>query len=385
MIADKSPERLKVLCKELSSELYRDDLYELAQLLELPVTKKTSKKDLCELIANSLQDSMQNLSQISPSLYTAHKDGLYYVMEKVSSNDERLRFWSDLIEEDKRIYQSRYCNIFYNEENIEKMHKSFIPIRDSRDCADLVSGLEQFERIVNNNHGRYELWIAFVSTKEIKTLSDIAHNNIEMYVTVSTDPEAPMTTHMGINRSLKYLYNAATLWLKDKTLILHPNLSMNLHAFAAKVIKKIYNNKLYMITKPVKVMAEIFIKKLPHDVYIGDNTTILKKVLKEIGSNDQRMLIDGYDYKNSPEFVPIIIDYETYADIGGNGIIKIIDKDRNIIYEQSKSNNKINYIDVNGHRLLNESRRYQWFNEGTMGSRWDNYATINLKALADLF
>lgn len=39
------------LCKELDKEIYKDELFALAKELSLPVTKKTSKRELCEMIA----------------------------------------------------------------------------------------------------------------------------------------------------------------------------------------------------------------------------------------------------------------------------------------------------------------------------------------------
>lgn len=38
------------LCKELNNSMYREELYDLALSLGLPVNKKTTKKELCSLI-----------------------------------------------------------------------------------------------------------------------------------------------------------------------------------------------------------------------------------------------------------------------------------------------------------------------------------------------
>ena len=45
-----SVEKKEGLCKDFLDGLYRDELYELAKDLELPVTKKTKKAELCSLI-----------------------------------------------------------------------------------------------------------------------------------------------------------------------------------------------------------------------------------------------------------------------------------------------------------------------------------------------
>lgn len=51
------PESQQSLCNDLSSELYKDELYELALDLDLPVTKKTTKKQLCEMLSLILTEA----------------------------------------------------------------------------------------------------------------------------------------------------------------------------------------------------------------------------------------------------------------------------------------------------------------------------------------
>lgn len=46
------PKTKQALCKELESEMYREELYELALELGLPVTKKTKKRELCKMLAD---------------------------------------------------------------------------------------------------------------------------------------------------------------------------------------------------------------------------------------------------------------------------------------------------------------------------------------------
>lgn len=49
------PETFSGLCKDLESNLYKDELYELALELDLPVTKRTTKKELCAMIVEYSQ------------------------------------------------------------------------------------------------------------------------------------------------------------------------------------------------------------------------------------------------------------------------------------------------------------------------------------------
>jgi hypothetical protein len=46
------------LCRELNNEMYKDELYELALSLSLPITKRTSKADLCNQISKYATESL---------------------------------------------------------------------------------------------------------------------------------------------------------------------------------------------------------------------------------------------------------------------------------------------------------------------------------------
>lgn len=46
------PAKVAGLCKELDKEMYKDELFALAKELDLDVTTKTTKKELCELISS---------------------------------------------------------------------------------------------------------------------------------------------------------------------------------------------------------------------------------------------------------------------------------------------------------------------------------------------
>lgn len=46
------PSKVSGLCNELDKELYKDELFALAKELDLHVTKKTTKTELCTLISD---------------------------------------------------------------------------------------------------------------------------------------------------------------------------------------------------------------------------------------------------------------------------------------------------------------------------------------------
>jgi hypothetical protein len=45
------------LCNDLNSEMYKQELYEVALSLSIPITKRTSKSELCHMIAKYIEES----------------------------------------------------------------------------------------------------------------------------------------------------------------------------------------------------------------------------------------------------------------------------------------------------------------------------------------
>ena len=106
-----------------------------------------------------------------------------------------------------------------------------------------------------------EVWIAFVSNKEVALSHEIDDKSIEMFVTVSTSDNAPFTSHMGIARSS--IFNGVT----------HQNISTKLHAFAAEFMCQQHPEKAYMINTPTAVMRNIMMNTFL-EKGLGDKITI---------------------------------------------------------------------------------------------------------------
>lgn len=86
-----------------------------------------------------------------------------------------------------------------------------------------------------------------------------AAGNIKMFMTVTSSPNAKITTHMGISLSAESVFQTPR----------YTNLSMDLHAFAAKVMLKRNPERLFMITSPTGVMENIIAQNVPQGVHIG--------------------------------------------------------------------------------------------------------------------
>ena len=121
-----------------------------------------------------------------------------------------------------------------------------------------------------------ELWVACILDRPVTSAEDIVHESIKMAVTVMTNRNGPMTTHMGITRGIDFLLRAA----KGEAQ-LSRGLSIPLHSFAALFMKHRYPHMLYMITKPVNAMTGILRKslELDHEIFIGTNIEYAKSLV----------------------------------------------------------------------------------------------------------
>jgi hypothetical protein len=126
-----------------------------------------------------------------------------------------------------------------------------------------------------------ELWVAYASRDPVRSkanLKDLKYiSSIEMFVTVVTSQDALITSHMGISRTFEAALDLQQAPPKHRK---HPNQSIHLHSFAAKVITIRDPRKVYMLTSPVPIMLEILLKNMPPDsVFVGDN--IYQKKLED--------------------------------------------------------------------------------------------------------
>lgn len=221
-------------------------------------------------------------------------DGLYFVMERIdeSSGSQHTLFWH-LYVRDEYDYHDKYKG---------KWRADEIPIQEgfprfkARD-HNLTDGLQSFKASLERYRSRNELWIAYATSKEIERNTQIGWDDIEIAMTVLTDQDVPMVTHIGIGRSFQYLLNAIKAdgqrkmreedrqkWgvrLPDKDdFKIHTGLSMGLHSFAAKVMRFRDPRKMYMMSAPNTAMRDIMVKTLKDKVFVGDTAVVAKAVLR---------------------------------------------------------------------------------------------------------
>lgn len=268
---------------------------------------------------SSVQSGGFNIINPNEDLYYLEKNGVYYVMERID-NRPRLEYWKEFIKKEESgyaDYRRKYLKNMKKYENVKGL--LHFHTRDQ----SLSGALGSFKDVVTYDNTHNELWIAYVkrvlSDKEKTELAeyitilpsntkmeydeDLYDPTIEMFVSVVTTEEAPMVTHMGITRSFNYLFRAM-----DKVKLLHTGISLDLHSFAALIMTKKYKNKLYMMTTPVPMMRDIFLKYFPKG-FIGDSFSKITDIM----TNLQTSLELKYLNEHVPEIQKIILKW--YPDV----------------------------------------------------------------------
>jgi hypothetical protein len=207
------------------------------------------------------------VKKLNDHLYVAqHVSGEWFAAERLVDEGPRLQFWKDWAQQEENIHHDEYKQL-WSRGSLPK-GKGY-PMFLGRDHS-LTTGLYSFRRVLSNISHIDELWVVFACQNEIGKVEDIAADQIEIAVTLSTDRAAPMVTQMGISRSFQYLLKALRSYDVNEYII-HKNLSSQLLSFAAAMMLTEHPEKLYMITTPVEVMRNLMLKAFPNRAFEGDN------------------------------------------------------------------------------------------------------------------
>lgn len=219
----------------------------------------------------------------SQDFYVEKKeDDLYLGMQKVT--DENWDFWNTYYQVDE-AEANQYCQrraIEMERGYGPRLHKNFLRLKTSQDI--LTAGHYSFGITLRQGyHNSGEVWVAFVYTDGVPTPSELSSSQIEMTCSVMTDPESPLSCHIGINRGFHHMNQAEEKNPEqdpEKDYMIHKNLSARLHQFAAQVILERFPHKKFMITAPVTKMREIMTYKFPGTL-VGDSYTTVRAKYKE--------------------------------------------------------------------------------------------------------
>lgn len=237
----------------------------------------------------------------SDFFFEKRAEDLYFVMERVQPG-HTMNFWHTFSDKNNEAVSNLSDLSDQKNQGIAHAAKLFSNILQKKDLS------------------KDELWIAYVSVEPVHKAGEVAYNNIEMVMTVSTAEDLPFTTHMAIHCALLF----------DKQS--HNRISLALHAFAARAMKDLHPEKVYMITRPMKKMRELLIDAFKHNkgaLSIGDN--IWRNSLSLNNVKDAQLLAMREQYPN---------------------YIEIEDHSKNMAI-LNKEGNRISY--------LNSQRAADWF------------------------
>ena len=172
---------------------------------------------------------------------------------------------------------------------LQKLNKKFIDdvtkfifevlykIRVDNDDAYNI-GIQSFhESLLLNNKIESDIYIAYVVRENpINKLNNEEYYSLmyetEMLVPVFFNNNSPISSHAGIFRNKLYV---------DYKSNPSKDLSIKLHAFAAKATLMVNNNIKYMVTKPVPIMTNIILQyyiknDLSNYIWIGSKSERIK-------------------------------------------------------------------------------------------------------------
>ena len=183
-------------------------------------------------------------------------------------------------------------------DNGRSLPPGFLTFQGRADRRD--SGFYSFQESLKYYGSRgSELWVCYATPNTLVKPTDATKQNVEMLVSLMTHPDTPFVVHMGISRSFQYMikaweehpqYTRRPYESGNPNFPLHRDLAIKLHAFGAKVLGAIHQDKTYMISAPVPTMQEIFTKKLPAGtVWIGDTLTYIEQHKGKLSAELERL------------------------------------------------------------------------------------------------
>lgn len=208
-------------------------------------------------------DLYPNIKKVSDGLYVAQMPGhdLRLVMERVDSRN--IDLWKTYIcwQSCPWVVRRVWCRTDKNGKQLQG--------------GTVADGSNHFKMVLSEaGWDKNEIWVAYItaeqspvgipaemsaySASDIYDLSNAFAAGVKMFVTITSNPEALVTSHMGIAASAESTGNRPK------------GISVDLHSFGAKVMRMRNPQRRYMINAPVWEMEKIMIDGLPQgSVFVG--------------------------------------------------------------------------------------------------------------------
>jgi hypothetical protein len=210
-----------------------------------------------------------------------------------------------------------------------------------------------------------------------------------MFVTITSSPEALITSHMGIASSLEGVGNRSK------------GTSIDLHSFAARVMLIRKPDRKYMVTAPVDAMEMIFAKALPGSFHAGtlEMQQKMKKrqsvtleefteiiIPKKSKKNQERAAIDPVDIKRRYHFYknPYAFKSATNKETQAEEFLKFMEKHSPILSVQKEKMVIFNPQAPSEPDITIEqgNKAYEWMQVQALRPIFTHYVVIDLLTLA---
>ncbi|MEI8295665.1 MAG: hypothetical protein WCG04_03985 [Alphaproteobacteria bacterium] len=205
-----------------------------------------------------------------------------------------------------------------------------------------------------------EIWVAYVTRERnpqpnpVKNLPQLSNENLtddrlDMFVTVTSNPNALITSHMGVSLTIANFLRITK----------HKNgserISMDLHSFAAKVMLMRNPELRYMVNAPTAGMGRIIAKAVPQ-TFIGT-----KELSEEWHSLSLIRQLDFAEFKSmlTSNEEPQDPNWQSLKEKWAQKQTEIIDRANSYLADANNPENKT-YIPSGWHNLLGQEEDGHW-------------------------
>lgn len=211
--------------------------------------------------SNNTIKLMEGIVKVNDSLYYQDllNEKIRLIIERLDDNNEKR--WKELAELEMR-YGFEMKTTIANEQKIKL-------------SGHPLDGARHFKMVLDKvNRSQNQVWIAYITDDLRIPFQSLEYREWEdsiLYcMTVVTSPEALITSHMGINKTI----NGSRKNFRGS--------SLRLHSLAAKVMLSLNPHRRFMINAPAWVMESIIADALPGGLYAG--TREMKEELDRIAN-----------------------------------------------------------------------------------------------------
>lgn len=242
-------------------------------------------------------------------------DDKFYVGRMISAAGVKLWLVMEKIDESNFSSWLQYISVQSHPRAIDY---AYALAKDSPLKGNIADGSYHFQKVLSQtSYKNNEIWVAYI-TKAKTPFKIIDRDNglsahysatnwhmkddrfakdIEMFMTVTSTPEALITSHMGIAGTLEGIQTR------------QKGISLDLHSFAAKVMLMRNQHRKLMVNAPVFAMENLIANSLPDHTFVG--TRQMQKEMEYAQNIDLEQYIGLYETSLKEQLRSTALNYAT--------------------------------------------------------------------------